>query len=142
MELLLFLPHQRVPSLPLKSVHPPRFKTPEKRVCTSMEDFFGTGSIKRSNKKLVETKKGEPHKSTDDSTLDDEAIARQLQLAEDEELERQLHEDEEFAKTLAIIDDVPTDKANRNRENEPTTSPASKKSPAKSEKPAGTKELQ
>ncbi|XP_069600697.1 replication factor C subunit 1 isoform X2 [Ranitomeya imitator] len=129
-------PPSKSPIAAIKIRAPAKVKTPEKRVCTSMEDFFGTGSIKRSNKKLVETKKGEPHKSTDDSTLDDEAIARQLQLAEDEELERQLHEDEEFAKTLAIIDDVPTDKANRNRENEPTTSPASKKSPAKSEKPA------
>ncbi|XP_073502084.1 replication factor C subunit 1 isoform X2 [Phyllobates terribilis] len=123
------------PPVAANKIHTPaKVKTPEKLVRTSMEDFFGTGSIKRSNKKLVETKKGESCRSTDDSTLDDEAIARQLQLAEDEELERQLHEDEEFAKTLAIIDDVPTDKTHRNREKKPTY-PASKKSPAKSEKP-------
>ncbi|KAM4049422.1 replication factor C subunit 1 [Anomaloglossus baeobatrachus] len=128
-------PPSKPPAFANKIHTPAKVKTPEKRVCTSMEDFFGLGSIKRSNKKLVETKKGEPHRSTDESTLDDEAIARQLQLAEDEDLERQLHEDEEFARTLAMIDDVPADKKPKNSEKKPT-SPASKKSPAKSEKPS------
>lgn len=90
-----------------KSHAPAKVKTPEKRMCTSAVDFFGMGNIKRSNKKLVEAKKEEPRKSSADSSMDDEAIARQLQLAEDEELERQLHEDEEFARTLAMLDDVP-----------------------------------
>ncbi|KAM3939842.1 replication factor C subunit 1 isoform 2-T2 [Leptodactylus fuscus] len=118
---------------------PAKVKTPEKRVTTSMEDFFGLGSVKRSNKKLVETKKKEPQRSTDDSMMDDEAIARELQLAEDEELERQLHEDEEFAKTLAMIDDVPKEKAQRNSDKK-QNSPTSKKSPAKTEKPSVKKE--
>lgn len=117
-----------------KTLVPAKAKTPEKRVCTSVEDFFGLGNVKRSNKKLVETKKEEPRTSTDDSMMDDEAIARQLQLAEDEELERQLHEDEEFAKTLAMIDDVPKDKA-KNREKKQSP-PSSKKSPAKADKPS------
>ncbi|KAG8591697.1 hypothetical protein GDO81_000269 [Engystomops pustulosus] len=117
-----------------KKTHvPAKVKTPEKKVSTSVEDFFGMGNVKRSNKKLVETKKEEPRGSTDDSLMDDEAIARELQLAEDEELERQLHEDEEFAKTLAMIDDVPKDKIQRKGEKK-QTSPESKKSPAKAQK--------
>ncbi|XP_040191058.1 replication factor C subunit 1 isoform X2 [Rana temporaria] len=90
-----------------KSHAPAKVKTPEKRMCTSVVDFFGMSNIKRSNKKLVEAKKEEPRKSSADSSMDDEAVARQLQLAEDEELERQLHEDEEFARTLAMLDDIP-----------------------------------
>lgn len=116
-----------------KTLVPAKVKTPEKRVSASVVDFFGMGSVKRSNKKLVETKKEEPSRSTDESMMDDEAIARELQLAEDEELERQLHEDEEFAKTLAMIDDVPKDKRNSEKKQ---TSPASKKSPAKADKPS------
>ncbi|XP_075715332.1 replication factor C subunit 1 isoform X2 [Rhinoderma darwinii] len=116
-----------------KTQVPAKVKTPEKRVCTSVIDFFGMDNVKRSNKKLVGTKK-EPHRSTDNPMMVDEAIAKQLQLAEDEELERQLHEDEEFAKTLAMIDDVPKDKAQRNEEKK--TSPVSKKSQARAEKPS------
>lgn len=116
-----------------KTLVPAKVKTPEKRVSASVVDFFGMGSVKRSNKKLVETKKEEPSRSTDESMMDDEAIARELQLAEDEELERQLHEDEEFAKTLAMIDDVPKDKRNSEKKQ---TSPSSKKSPAKADKPS------
>ncbi|KAG9479618.1 hypothetical protein GDO78_011574 [Eleutherodactylus coqui] len=116
-------------------VPPAKVKTPEKRPSTSLEDFFGMGNIKRSNKKLVETKKEEPRGSTDDSMMDDEAIARELQLAEDEELERQLHEDEEFAKTLAMLDEAPRNKGQSNGEKK-QTSPAPKKSPAKADKPS------
>ncbi|KAM5192693.1 replication factor C subunit 1 [Mantella aurantiaca] len=108
-------------------------KTPEKRVCTSVEDFFGISNIKRSNKKLVEAKKEEPRKSNTDSTMDDEAIARQLQLAEDEELERQLHEDEEFARTLAMIDDMPKAKGHKFSPKK-QSSAATETSPAKGEK--------
>uniref|UniRef100_A0A8C5TEU1 Replication factor C subunit 1 n=1 Tax=Malurus cyaneus samueli TaxID=2593467 RepID=A0A8C5TEU1_9PASS len=65
--------------------------SPVKYTSTSALDYFGTKSVQRNG--VTECR---------DSTLDDEAIARQLQLEEDSELERQLHEDEEFARTLAI----------------------------------------
>ena len=42
-----------------------------------------------------------------DESLTDEVIAQQLQMDEDMELERQVHEDEEFAKTLAMLDQQP-----------------------------------
>ncbi|XP_055584351.1 replication factor C subunit 1 isoform X1 [Falco cherrug] len=83
-----------------------------KQTPTSALDYFGTSSVQRSEKKLVASKRKEPSQSSD-STLDDEAIARQLQLEEDSELERQLHEDEEFAKTLAMLDETPQKKKAR-----------------------------
>ncbi|NXN58170.1 RFC1 factor, partial [Rynchops niger] len=86
--------------------------SPVKQTPTSALDYFGTSSVQRSEKKLVASKRKEPSPSRD-STLDDEAIARQLQLEEDSELERQLHEDEEFAKTLAMLDETPQKKKAR-----------------------------
>ncbi|XP_014117556.1 PREDICTED: replication factor C subunit 1 isoform X2 [Pseudopodoces humilis] len=86
--------------------------SPVKQTPTSALDFFGTRSVQRSEKKLVASKRKEPSQSSD-STLDDEAIARQLQLEEDSELERQLHEDEEFARTLAMLDETPQKKKSR-----------------------------
>ncbi|KAM6072220.1 replication factor C subunit 1 isoform 3-T3 [Theristicus caerulescens] len=86
--------------------------SPVKQTPTSALDYFGTSSVQRSEKKLVASKRKEPSQSRD-STLDDEAIARQLQLEEDSELERQLHEDEEFAKTLAMLDETPQKKKAR-----------------------------
>uniref|UniRef100_A0A8B9P8P0 Replication factor C subunit 1 n=1 Tax=Apteryx owenii TaxID=8824 RepID=A0A8B9P8P0_APTOW len=83
--------------------------SPVKLTPTSALDYFGTSSIQRSEKKLVASKRKEPSQSRD-CTLDDEAIARQLQLDEDSELERQLHEDEEFARTLAMLDETPQKK--------------------------------
>ncbi|EGW12073.1 Replication factor C subunit 1, partial [Cricetulus griseus] len=56
---------------------------------------------------------GKNSQKTDDSRLNDEAIAKQLQLDEDAELERQLHEDEEFARTLAMLDEEPKTKKTR-----------------------------
>ncbi|XP_027542141.1 replication factor C subunit 1 [Neopelma chrysocephalum] len=85
---------------------------PVKQTPTSALDYFGTSNVQRSEKKLVSSKRKEPSQSRD-STLDDEAIARQLQLEEDSELERQLHEDEEFARTLAILDETPQKKKAR-----------------------------
>ncbi|XP_064274456.1 replication factor C subunit 1 isoform X1 [Passer domesticus] len=94
--------------------------SPVKQTPTSALDFFGTRSVQRSEKKLVASKRKEPSQSRD-STLDDEAIARQLQLEEDSELERQLHEDEEFARTLAMLDETPQKKkARKNTEEEQT----------------------
>ncbi|XP_057263564.1 replication factor C subunit 1 isoform X1 [Pezoporus wallicus] len=80
--------------------------SPVKQTPTSALDYFGTSSVQRSERKLVASKRKEPSQSRD-STLNDEAIARQLQLEEDSELERQLHEDEEFARTLAMLDEAP-----------------------------------
>uniref|UniRef100_A0A8C3E5H1 Replication factor C subunit 1 n=1 Tax=Corvus moneduloides TaxID=1196302 RepID=A0A8C3E5H1_CORMO len=94
--------------------------SPVKQTPTSALDYFGTTSVQRSEKKLVASKRKEPSQSRD-STLDDEAIARQLQLEEDSELERQLHEDEEFARTLAMLDETPQKKkARKDTEGEQT----------------------
>ncbi|XP_062964123.1 replication factor C subunit 1 isoform X1 [Cynocephalus volans] len=79
--------------------------SPIKLTPTSVLDYFGTGSVQRSDKKMVASKRKEPSQNTNDSGLNDEAIAKQLQLDEDAELERQLHEDEEFARTLAMLDE-------------------------------------
>uniref|UniRef100_A0A4W2EXE5 Replication factor C subunit 1 n=1 Tax=Bos indicus x Bos taurus TaxID=30522 RepID=A0A4W2EXE5_BOBOX len=81
--------------------------SPIKLTPTSVLDYFGTGSIQRSDKKMVASRRKEPSQNADDSRLNDEAIAKQLQLDEDAELERQLHEDEEFARTLAMLDEEP-----------------------------------
>ncbi|NXL95687.1 RFC1 factor, partial [Alectura lathami] len=90
----------------------PKPLSPVKLTPTSALDYFGSGAVQRSEKKLVASKRKEPSQSRD-STLDDEAIARQLQLEEDSELERQLHEDEEFARTLAMLDETPQKKKAR-----------------------------
>lgn len=127
-----FSPPSKPQAANTKSQVPAKPKTPEKRLCTSVEDFFGMGSVKRSNKKLVEVKK-EPRKSSSDSTMDDETIARQLQLAEDEEFERQIHEDEEFARTLAMMDDMPNAKGHKVSPKKQSLISA-EKSPAKSGK--------
>ncbi|XP_023390191.1 replication factor C subunit 1 isoform X3 [Pteropus vampyrus] len=84
--------------------------SPIKLTPTSVLDYFGTGSVQRSDKKMVASKRKEPSQNADDSRLNDEAIAKQLQLDEDAELERQLHEDEEFARTLAMLDEEPKNK--------------------------------
>ncbi|XP_021104259.1 replication factor C subunit 1 isoform X1 [Heterocephalus glaber] len=91
--------------------------SPIKLTPTSVLDYFGTGSVQRSDKKMVASKRKETSQNTDDSRLNDEAIAKQLQLDEDAELERQLHEDEEFARTLAMLDEEPkTKKARKDTE--------------------------
>ncbi|XP_076992731.1 replication factor C subunit 1 isoform X2 [Tamandua tetradactyla] len=87
--------------------------SPIKLTPTSVLDYFGTGSVQRSDKKMVASKKKEPSQNTDDSRLNDEAITKQLQRDEDAELERQLHEDEEFARTLAMLDEEPRTKKAR-----------------------------
>ncbi|XP_041125620.1 LOW QUALITY PROTEIN: replication factor C subunit 1-like [Polyodon spathula] len=93
---------------------PPKAVTPAKCTPTSVFDYFGGSSVQRSHKKLVATtKRRAPTGCTDDSTDEDEAIAHQLQMDEDAELERQLHEDEEFARTLAILDEPPQSKKAR-----------------------------
>ncbi|KAK7929443.1 hypothetical protein WMY93_005838 [Mugilogobius chulae] len=80
-----------------------------KQTPTSVFDYFGSGAVQRSDKKLVASiKRKAPIDDTDD--LSDEQIARQLQMDEDMELEKQVHEDEEFARTLAMLDEEPLSK--------------------------------
>lgn len=96
-----------VPATP-KSAPPPQ----PKRTPTSVLDYFGSTTVQRSEKKLVvSTKRKAPIEDTDD--LSDEQIARQLQMDEDMELEKQVHEDEEFARTLAMLDEEPQAKKAR-----------------------------
>ncbi|XP_067353864.1 replication factor C subunit 1 isoform X2 [Channa argus] len=86
-----------------KSVSPPQ----PKQTPTSLLDYFGSGSIQRSDKKLVaSTKRKAPILDTDD-LISDEEIARQLQMDEAMQLEKQVHEDEEFVRTLAMLDKEP-----------------------------------
>ncbi|XP_058048523.1 replication factor C subunit 1 isoform X2 [Ahaetulla prasina] len=89
--------------------------SPVKLTPTSLIDYFGTGSIQRSEKKLVSSKRKEPWQSRE-STINDEAIAKELQLEENSKRERQLHEDEEFAQTLAMLDETPRKKKPRKDE--------------------------
>uniref|UniRef100_A0AAQ5YH70 Replication factor C subunit 1 n=1 Tax=Amphiprion ocellaris TaxID=80972 RepID=A0AAQ5YH70_AMPOC len=77
-----------------------------KQTPTSVLDYFGSGTIQRSDKKLVASTKRKAVSNTDD-LISDEEIARQLQMEEDMELEKQVHEDEEFARTLAMLDEEP-----------------------------------
>uniref|UniRef100_A0A8B9VJ57 Replication factor C subunit 1 n=1 Tax=Anas zonorhyncha TaxID=75864 RepID=A0A8B9VJ57_9AVES len=71
----------------------PKPLSPVKLTPTSALDYFGTSSVQRSEKKLVASKRKEV--STDEVPLGYLCVASQCKL-----LERQLHEDEEFAKTL------------------------------------------
>ncbi|XP_042322673.1 replication factor C subunit 1 isoform X2 [Sceloporus undulatus] len=107
--------------------------SPVKLTPTSVIDYFGTGSIQRSEKKLVSSKRKEPSQSRD-STLDDETIAKQLQLEENTEVERQLHEDEEFARTLAMLDEIPKKKKPRKDTEEKQTVSTTKTSPDETQK--------
>uniref|UniRef100_A0A671TH35 Replication factor C subunit 1 n=1 Tax=Sparus aurata TaxID=8175 RepID=A0A671TH35_SPAAU len=92
-------------------------KSPPKQTPTSVLDYFGSTTIQRSDKKLVaSTKRKAPTQDTDD--LSDEQIARALQMDEEMELEKQVHEDEEFARTLAMLDDEPQAKKARKGSNE------------------------
>ncbi|XP_070613215.1 replication factor C subunit 1 [Erythrolamprus reginae] len=89
--------------------------SPVKLTPTSVSDYFGTGSVQRSEKKLVSSKRKDPWQSRD-ATINDEAIAKELQLEENSKQERQLHEDEEFAQTLAMLDETPKKKKPRKEE--------------------------
>uniref|UniRef100_A0AAQ4QYK9 Replication factor C subunit 1 n=1 Tax=Gasterosteus aculeatus aculeatus TaxID=481459 RepID=A0AAQ4QYK9_GASAC len=89
-----------------KSTPPP--PPPLKQTPTSVLDYFGNAAVQRSDKKLVaSTKRKAPTQEADD-LMSDEQIAKQLQMDEDMmELEKQVHEDEEFARTLAMLDEEP-----------------------------------
>uniref|UniRef100_A0A8D0A069 Replication factor C subunit 1 n=1 Tax=Sander lucioperca TaxID=283035 RepID=A0A8D0A069_SANLU len=104
-------PAVKSPPVPVtpKSAPPP----PLKRTPTSVLDYFGSATVQRSDKKLVaSTKRKAPTQDTDD-LMSDEQIAKQLQMDEDMELEKQVHEDEEFARTLAMLDEEPQAKKSR-----------------------------
>ncbi|XP_013131181.1 replication factor C subunit 1 [Oreochromis niloticus] len=112
-----------VPSTP-KSAPPPQ----PKQTPTSVLDYFGSASVQRSDKKLVASTKRKAPTLADD-LISDEEIARQLQMEEDMELEKQVHEDEEFARTLAMLDEEPKAKKARKGSDEKqilTTSPKKK----------------
>uniref|UniRef100_A0A9J8DIY0 Replication factor C subunit 1 n=1 Tax=Cyprinus carpio carpio TaxID=630221 RepID=A0A9J8DIY0_CYPCA len=86
--------------------------TPTKQTPTSVMAFFGSSSVQRSDKKMVastSTKRKAPTQETEE-LLSDEAIAKELQMDEDMELEKQIHDDEEFARTLAKLDEAPLPK--------------------------------
>ncbi|RXM31698.1 Replication factor C subunit 1 [Acipenser ruthenus] len=105
------------PAKPVEVKPPAKAVTPAKCTPMSVFEYFGGSSVQRSDKKLVATtKRKAPTGSTDDSTNEDEAIAHQLQMDEDAELERQLHEDEDFARTLAMLDEPPKPKKVRVRQ--------------------------
>ncbi|XP_034713970.1 replication factor C subunit 1 isoform X2 [Etheostoma cragini] len=126
-----------VPVTP-KSAPPP----PLKRTPTSVLDYFGTTTVQRSDKKLVaSTKRKAPTQDTDD-LMSDEQIAKQLQLDEDLELEKLVHEDEEFARTLAMLDEEPQAKKARKGSDEKSASTAcpKKSSPSKTNRKGSVSE--
>ncbi|XP_044047085.1 replication factor C subunit 1 isoform X2 [Siniperca chuatsi] len=113
-----------VPITPKSALPPQPKKTP-----TSVLDYFGNSTIQRSDKKLVaSTKRKAPTQDTDD-LISDEQIARELHMEEEMELEKQVHEDEEFARTLAMLDDEPqAKKARKGSDEKPTPTAFSRKS--------------
>ncbi|XP_020847263.1 replication factor C subunit 1 isoform X2 [Phascolarctos cinereus] len=108
--------------------------SPIKLTPMSVLDYFGTGSVQRSEKKLVASKRREPSQNTNDSRLADQAVAEQLQIEENLELEKQLHEDEEFARTLAMLDEEPKNKKARRNSEERETFSSERINSSKSEK--------
>ncbi|XP_055772510.1 replication factor C subunit 1-like, partial [Salvelinus fontinalis] len=114
-----------------------------KRTPTSVMDYFGSGSVQRSDKKLVASTKRKALSQDRDESLTDEVIAQQLQMDEDMELERQVHEDEEFAKTLAMLDQQPHAKKARKDSGEDLGSDTSaNKSSANSSRSSATSQSQ
>ncbi|XP_058888612.1 replication factor C subunit 1-like isoform X2 [Acipenser ruthenus] len=86
---------------------PPKAVTPVKCTPTSVFDYFGDSSVQRSHKKLVATTKRKA-------------------------LERQLREDEDFARTLAILDEPPqSKKARKDSEDQQPSASLPVKSPVK-----------
>ncbi|KAL7404027.1 hypothetical protein ABVT39_008669 [Epinephelus coioides] len=112
-----------VPVTP-KSAPPPQ----PKKTPTSVFDYFGSATVQRSDKKLVASNKRKaPTQDTDDQIS--EEIAKQLQMEEDMELEKQIHEDEEFARTLAMLDEEPqAKKARKGSDEKPAATTFPKKS--------------
>ncbi|XP_015252568.1 PREDICTED: replication factor C subunit 1 [Cyprinodon variegatus] len=123
----------KAPTTPKLAPPPQPKQTP-----TSVLDYFGSGQIHRSDKKLVASAKRKAPTQDSDDLISDEEMARQLQMEEDMEVEKRIHEDEEFARTLAMLDTEPQAKKSRkNSEEKPATTPK-KSSPMKSSRsPSG-----
>ncbi|KAM6940643.1 replication factor C subunit 1 [Xenentodon cancila] len=95
-----------------------------KQTPTSVGDYFGSGSIHRSDKKLVASSKRKAPTQEREDLISDEDLAKQLQMEEDMELEKQVHDDEEFARTLAMLDAEPqAKKARKSSEEKRGTTP-------------------
>ncbi|KAM8878792.1 replication factor C subunit 1 isoform 2-T2 [Spinachia spinachia] len=111
------------PGTPKSTPPPPLKQTP-----TSVLDYFGSAAVQRSDKKLVaSTKRKAPTQEAD--LMSDEQIAKQLQMDEDMmELEKQVHEDEEFARTLAMLDEEPQAKKARKDSDDPAAPAFSQRS--------------
>uniref|UniRef100_A0A671L3V8 Replication factor C subunit 1 n=1 Tax=Sinocyclocheilus anshuiensis TaxID=1608454 RepID=A0A671L3V8_9TELE len=94
------------------TVSPKVAPTPPKQMPTSVMAFFGSSSVQRSEKKMVASTSTKRKAVSRESvkSLSDEAIAKQLQMDEDMELEKKIHDDEEFARTLAMLDEAPLPK--------------------------------
>uniref|UniRef100_A0A6Q2X6E8 Replication factor C subunit 1 n=1 Tax=Esox lucius TaxID=8010 RepID=A0A6Q2X6E8_ESOLU len=95
-----------VKKLPQTPITPKSAPLQPKLTPTSVIDFFGSGAVQRSDKKLVASTKRKSLLYPEES-LSDEVIAQQLQMEEDMALESQVHDDEEFARTLAMLDEEP-----------------------------------
>uniref|UniRef100_A0A8C1FQC0 Replication factor C subunit 1 n=1 Tax=Cyprinus carpio carpio TaxID=630221 RepID=A0A8C1FQC0_CYPCA len=101
--------------------------TPPKHMPISVADFFGSSSVQRSEKRMVASTSTKRKAVSRESlcSLSDEAIAKQLQMDEDMELEKKIHDDEEFARTLAMLDEAPLPKKARVDSVSPSKSRAS-----------------
>ncbi|KAF7656692.1 hypothetical protein LDENG_00037960 [Lucifuga dentata] len=109
-------PSQGKPAVksPPVPVTPKSAPTPQpKHTPTSVLDYFGSEAVKRSDKKLVASTKRKAPTQDPDDVMSNEQIARQLQMDEEMELEKQIHDDEEFARTLDILDKEPQAKKAR-----------------------------
>uniref|UniRef100_A0A673CJ00 Replication factor C subunit 1 n=1 Tax=Sphaeramia orbicularis TaxID=375764 RepID=A0A673CJ00_9TELE len=84
------------PVTPKLALPPQPKKTP-----TSVFDYFGSGAVQRSDKKLVASTKRKAVKS---DVVVFHALTSSTAITQ---LEKQVHEDEEFARTLALLDQEP-----------------------------------
>ncbi|KAG7270436.1 hypothetical protein CRUP_022380 [Coryphaenoides rupestris] len=130
-------PPAAVPSTPKSSAPPQPKQTP-----TSVLDYFGSSSVQRSNKKLVASTKRKAPSQDQDDLMNDELLAKQLQMDEDMELERQVHEDEDFARTLAMLDDQPHAKKARKESPSLVEKRGSSASPRKTSKAYTSKQCE
>ncbi|CAF94209.1 unnamed protein product, partial [Tetraodon nigroviridis] len=80
-----------------KATEPPQ----PKRTPTSVLDYFGNAAVQRSEKKLVASAKRKV------PTQDGGDLMGGREMDDDMELEKQIHDDEEFARTLAMLDEEP-----------------------------------
>uniref|UniRef100_A0A8D0A416 Replication factor C subunit 1 n=1 Tax=Sander lucioperca TaxID=283035 RepID=A0A8D0A416_SANLU len=120
-------PAVKSPPVPVtpKSAPPP----PLKRTPTSVLDYFGSATVQRSDKKLVASTK---RKALNLFVFSfSYCILILLSRSYFTQLEKQVHEDEEFARTLAMLDEEPQAKKSNRRGSmsEDVISPSPKKNP-------------